>query len=58
MLILLFFIGLISLIFSLSSLNIFHKEPPRQERAFVLLLISIACFGVWIAMYTFRLNIM
>lgn len=56
----LFIIGLIFLIFAIISLGIFNKRRPTrssQERAFFYLLLSIACLGLCIATYVFRLKI-
>ncbi|MBO1581309.1 hypothetical protein J4P91_17015 [Bacillus sp. XF8] len=56
----LFFIGFIFLILSIISLGIFNKRKPTQssqERSFIYLLLSIACFGLCIGAYVFRLKI-
>ena len=56
----LFIIGLIFLILAIISLGIFNKRRTTrssQERAFFYLLLSIACLGLCIATYVFRLKI-
>ncbi|MBC6971398.1 hypothetical protein H9I32_02850 [Bacillus sp. Xin] len=56
----LFIISLIFLILAIISIGIFNKRKPTpssQERSFIYLLISIACLGLCIATYVFRLKI-
>ncbi|MBO1625198.1 hypothetical protein COE15_14995 [Bacillus cereus] len=56
----LFIIGLIFLTLAIISLGVFNKSKPTQssqERSFLYLLIGIACLGLCIATYLFRLKI-
>ncbi|PEY42493.1 hypothetical protein CN354_03350 [Bacillus cereus] len=56
----LFVIGIIFLILAIISLGIFNKgktSQSSQERSFIYLLLSIACLGICIATYVFRLKI-
>ncbi|MDM5156896.1 hypothetical protein QUF88_24610 [Bacillus sp. DX1.1] len=61
MTLLLFFIGIVFLIFSLSTLGAFNKKKKTkssQEIPFIFLLLGMAFLGLSISTYVFRLHIL